>query len=152
MKTNLKALPLAVAAGTLAMAIGGCGTFDHRDRSADRASERHSERSADRTADRSSNRMAERRTVETTTTTTVSTNTPAVVDPFSSRYVPFPGMTNESAGVIGHSMYCAQHYNQPGCQTFDSAANDRSLRHDRPMRRSDAGDFRSDMNGVPNRN
>jgi len=53
--------------------------------------------------------------------------------------------------VMGHSMYCAQHYNQPGCQTFDSAANERSLRHDRPMRRSDAGDFRSETSSVPNR-
>jgi len=35
--------------------------------------------------------------------------------------------------------------------TFDSAANERSLRRDRPMRRSDAGDFRSETSSVPNR-
>ena len=143
MNTTLKsAVTLALAAGTVALA--GCGTFDHRDRSADRASDRYSNRTVER--------VTTTDTVVTTNAPVASTNTPASVDPFSSRYPSFPAMANESAGIIGHSAYCAQHYNQPGCQTFDSAANERSLRRDHPMRRSDAGDFRSDStSSVPNR-
>ena len=144
MNITLKsAITLSLAAGTVALA--GCGTFDHRDRSADRASDRYSNRTVERVTTTDT-------VVVATNAPVVSTNTPASVDPFSSRYPSFPAMANESAGVMGHSMYCAQHYNQPGCQTFDSAANERSLRHDRPMRRSDAGDFRSDStSSVPNR-
>jgi len=143
MNTTLKsAVTLALAAGTVAVA--GCGTFDHRDRSADRAS------------DRSSNRTVERVTTTDTVVTTnspvASTNTPASVDPFSSRYVPFPAMNNDTAGPISLSNYCQQHYSQPGCQTSGTAFNEGSPRRDRPMRRSDAGDFRSDSSStVPNR-
>ena len=143
MNITLKsAITLSLAAGTVALA--GCGTFDHRDRSADRASDRYSNSTDERVTTTDT-------VVVATNAPVVSTNTPASVDPFSSRYPSFPAMANESAGVMGHSMYCAQHYNQPGCQTFDSAANERSLRHDRPMRRSDAGDFRSETSSVPNR-
>jgi len=127
MKHTLKtAIPCALAAGTLALALGGCGTFD-RDRSADRGSDRYA------------NRTVESGTyVETTTN--VSSNTPAVVDPFSPRYAAFPAMAPETAGVIGHSFYCTQHYNQPGCQTFDTAAAGSDRRLWRERSRSDAGD------------
>lgn len=127
--TYKTAVPYALAAGTLALALGGCGTFDHRDRS----------------ADRSADRMADRRVDRTTTTyvesNTVAYNAPAVVDPFSPSYAAFPAMPNESAGITGHSFYCTQHYNQPGCQTFDSAAagSGQQLWRERD-RRSDARD------------
>ena len=137
MKHILKtAVPYALAAGTLALALGGCGTFDHRDRSAERAADRYADRTVDRRVDR-------------TTTTYVEMNSagysaPAVVDPFSPSYAAFPAMPNESAGVSGHSFYCTQHYNQPGCQTFDTAAagSDRHFWREH-HRRSDAGDSMS---------
>jgi len=47
-------------------------------------------------------------------------------DPYArGRYQPFPAMDNESAGPIGMSMWCRQHYNQPGCGTnsWDSNSN-----------------------------
>jgi hypothetical protein len=77
-------------------------------------------------------------------TTTVTSNTPVAVDPFSPRYPAFPAMAPETAGVIGHSFYCTQHYNQPGCQTVDTAyGSDRSSW--REHRRSEASEsFRSD--------
>ena len=131
--TYKTAVPYALAAGTLALALGGCGTFDHRDRSA--------ERSADRQADRMADRRVDRTTTTYVETNTVASNTPAVVDPFSPRYAAFPAMSNESAGITGHSFYCTQHYNQPGCQTFDTAAagSERHLWRERD-RRSDARD------------
>ena len=138
MNITLKsAITLSLAAGTVALA--GCGTFDHRERSADRSSDRYWNRTVDR--------------VTTVETTTVSSNTPASVDPFSSRYAPFPAMNNDTAGPIAFSNYCLQHYSQPGCQTSGVAANEGSAaRRDRPMRRSDAGDFRSDSSSsVRNR-
>ena len=121
------AIPCALAAGTLALALGGCGTFD-RDRSADRGSDRYA------------NRTVESTTYVETTASNVSSNTPAVVDPFSPRYAAFPAMAPETAGVIGHSFYCTQHYNQPGCQTFDTAAAGSDRRLWRERSRSDAGD------------
>jgi hypothetical protein len=78
------------------------------------------------------------------------------VDPFARGYVSFPAMDNESAGPIGLSNYCVQHYSQPGCQTNGIAANEAAPgRWDRGMRRSDAGDYRNDMSrgaGTVNRN
>ena len=133
MKHTLKtAVPYALAAGTLALALGGCGTFDHRDRSAERSADRHADRMADRRVDRTTTTYVE--------TSAVASNAPAVVDPFSPRYAAFPAMANESAGVSGHSFYCTQHYNQPGCQTFDSAAAGSDRRLWRERSRSDAGD------------
>jgi hypothetical protein len=132
MKHTLKsAIPCALAAGTLALALGGCGTFDHRDRSAERAADRYADRTVDRRADR---------TTYVETTTNFSSNAPAVVDPFSPRYAAFPAMANESAGISGHSFYCTQHYNQPGCQTFDTAAAGSDHRFWRERNRSDARD------------
>lgn len=134
MKQTFKtAVPYALAAGTLALALGGCGTFDHRDRSA--------ERSADRYADRTVDRRVDRTTATYVETNTAGYNAPAVVDPFSPRYAAFPPMAPETAGVSGHSFYCTQHYNQPGCQTFDTAAagSERHIWGER-HRRSDAGD------------
>jgi hypothetical protein len=144
MTTHLKStLPFALAAGTLAVAVAGCGTFD-RDRSADRASDRYSNRTVER--------VTTTDTVVATNAPVVSTNTPASVDPFSSRYVSFPAMDNETAGPIALSNFCQQHYSQLGCQSSGAAANEGSLRRDRPMRRSDAGEFRSDTSSsVPNR-
>jgi hypothetical protein len=128
MKHNIKtAVPYALAAGTLALALGGCGTFD-RDRTADRSADRYANRTVDRTS------------TYVETDRVVTANAPAVVDPFSPRYAAFPAMTNESAGVSGHSFYCAQHYNQPGCQTFDTAAAGSDRRLWRERSRSDAGD------------
>lgn len=52
---------------------------------------------------------------------------PSQIDPFSTSYRPFPASTNETGGVIGHSLYCVQHYNQPGCQTPDSVRNPKGM-------------------------
>ena len=49
-----------------------------------------------------------------------SASIPPTIDPFSRDYVQFPAGSNESAGVSGHSYFCQQHYNQPGCQTVDA--------------------------------
>src|SRR3954463_14322483 len=150
MKRSLKtAVPYALAAGSLAIALGGCATDRYHDRTSERARDRASNRVAERTVDR---------TVERTTTTysesgSVPYNAPVAVDPFSPRYPAFPAMANESAGVAGHSFYCAQHYNQPGCQTFDRAAagSDRNIWPHRD-RRGDAGEsIRSSEAAVPGR-
>jgi hypothetical protein len=149
MKHSLKiTVPFALAAGSLAIALGGCATDRYHDRSSERASDRASSRVADRTVDR---------TVDRTTTYsesgTVAYNVPVAVDPFSPRYPAFPAMANESAGIAGHSFYCEQHYNQPGCQTFDRApsGSDRRIWPDRE-RRGDAGDsIRSSEASVPSR-
>ena len=143
MNITLKsAITLSLAAGTVALA--GCGTFDHRDRSADRASDRYSNRTVER--------VTTTDTVVTTNAPVVSTTTPASVDPFSSRYVSFPAMNNDTAGPMALTNFSQQHYSQPGCQTSGAAANEGSTRRDRPMRSSDAGDFRSDSSSsVPNR-
>ncbi len=133
MKHTFKtAVPYALAAGTLALALGGCGTFDHRDRSADRSADRYADRATDRRVDRTTTTYVE--------SNTIASNTPAVVDPFSPNYAAFPAMAPETAGVIGHSFYCTQHYNQPGCQTFDTAAAGSERRLWRERSRSDAGD------------
>lgn len=116
MKPKLRSLPLALAAGTLALAITGCGSMHHRDTSvADRTT-------VDRTVttDRTVTVYPNSGVVTTTSATVVSRSTPAIIDPFSPGYVPFPAMANESAGVSGHSNYCLQHYSQPGCQTADT--------------------------------
>lgn len=128
MKSKLKSkLPLMLAAGTLAVAMTGCGSMNPR--SSDRAA-----------ADRP---VAVDRTVTVERTTTVypdsargavaSSRTPAAVDPFAPGYAPFPASANESAGIMGHSLYCTQHYNQPGCQTADSmyGPRDRDSRYNR---------------------
>jgi hypothetical protein len=150
MKHSLKtALPYALAAGSLAIALGGCATDRYHDRAADRASDRTSSRAADRTVDRT----VERTTTTYTETGNVPYNAPVAVDPFSPGYPAFPAMANESAGIVGHSFYCLQHYNQPGCQTFDRAAagSDRRIWPQRD-RRSDAGDsIRSSEATVPGR-
>lgn len=156
MKTKLKtAIPLTLAAGTLALALGGCGTMHNdRDRAADRAERssdrmaRSEDRAADRMADRSDMRYGNRSGVDSAATSGVRTNTPASVDAFASNYPSFPASANESAGITGHSFYCMQHYSQPGCQTFDSASNG-YMRRDRR-----ADHMRSDTSGTavtPNR-
>jgi hypothetical protein len=55
---------------------------------------------------------------------------PQNVQAFSSGYVPFPASANESAGITGHSPYCAQHTSQPGCQTGDSSRPNRDNRRE----------------------
>ena len=129
MKTTLKtAFPLTLAAGTLALALGGCGTMMGQN-----------DRSGDRMSDNSAMRYGNRSVVDRMAYTgvTPSTNTPAVVDAFSPNYASFPASANESAGIMGHSFYCTMHTSQPGCQTFDSASNDRYMRNDRRSSRSD---------------
>ena len=166
MNTKLKtAFPLTLAAGTLALALGGCGTmYNDRDRAADRSERsdrmaQSSDRAADRSMSRSGDRMSDSSDMRSgnrsgANTGSMSTNTPASVDAFAANYPSFPASANESAGITGHSFYCIQHYSQPGCQTPDSAAYGRSMRNDR---RSDRGDrnMRSDTSGSavnPNRN
>ena len=108
MKTRLAStLRLSLMAGALALVVTGCST-----------NPRYADRSTDRT-------MQPAGYVGPTSTA----GTPASVDAFSSSYVPFPASSNESAGVMGHSTFCTQHYNQPGCQTFDQVT-----RNDRPFR------------------
>lgn len=134
MQTKIKtAIPFTLAAGTLALALSGCGTMmGQNDRSPDR--------SGDRMSDNSAVRYGNRSVVDRAAYTGVpeSMNTPASVNAFSPGYVPFPASANESAGITGHSFYCTQHYSQPGCQTFDSASNDRNMmRNDRRPGRMD---------------
>ena len=132
-KTLKRSVPFALPAGTLALALGGCGSMDHR--YGDRADRTTTSRSAvttttvDRTivADRSGY-VADSTVV---TRSTVPSSVPAVVEPFSAHYAPFPASSNESAGVIGHSFYCMQHYNQPGCQTADGYGRRYDDRYDR---------------------
>lgn len=103
--TKLKSLHIALAAGSLAIMVSGCGTME---RSGDRSAA--SDRSSDRAGSRGS---------------TASSSTPASIDPFSRDYVSFPASANESAGNSGLSFYCQQHYDQPGCQTTGEAMNRR---------------------------
>ncbi len=126
--TKLKSLHLALAAGSLAILVSGCGTMDRMmghsaatDRSSDRAG------SADRAAsDR--NRSSDGSGMSSERAGygggTASASTPAAVDPFARGYVPFPASANESAGILGQSFFCQQHYNQPGCQSGDSTPMD----------------------------
>ena len=94
-KSFAASLRLPLTAGALVLVVAGCGTMGHQDRSANRSVE-------------PSGYVGQ-------------SSTPASVDPFSASYVPFPISANETAGITGHSTFCLQHYNQPGCQTFDSA-------------------------------
>src|SRR5476649_2405095 len=92
MKTRFaSSLRLPLIAGALALVVAGCGSTD---------------RYADRSA--GSDRYAS------------SASIPPRIDPLSPSYIAFPGSANETA-VTGHSTYCVQHYNQPGCQTGDSS-------------------------------
>jgi hypothetical protein len=96
MKTRFaSSIRLPLIAGALALAIAGCSSTD-----------RYADRSAgsDRYAGAGS-----------------SQSIPPTIDPFSRSYIPFPGSANESAGIVGHSTFCVQHYNQPGCQSSDNA-------------------------------
>lgn len=123
MKPKLKSLPLVLAAGTLAVAITGCGSMDHRHSArSDRMEPVASGTTVDRTVttERTVTVYPNSGVVTTSSGAVVSRSTPASVDPFSPGYVSFPAMANESAGVIGHSAYCVQHYNQPGCQSADT--------------------------------
>jgi hypothetical protein len=106
MKTRFaSSIRLPLIAGALALVVAGCGSTDrYADRSSDRYSDRYTDRGSDRYAVRGS-----------------SQSIPPTIDPFSRSYIPFPGSANESAGIVGHSTFCVQHYNQPGCQTSDNA-------------------------------
>ena len=96
MKTRFaSSLRLPLVAATLALVVAGCGSTD---RYADRAA------GSDRYAGPGS-----------------AQSIPPTIDPFSRSYVPFPGSANESAGIVGHSTFCVQHANQPGCQSSDTA-------------------------------
>ena len=102
-------LRLPLLAGALALVVAGCGTTG---------------RFADRFSDR---------TVEPAGYVGQSSSSDILpsAGPFSPGYIPFPASTNESAGVMGHSTFCVQHYNQPGCQTFDSGPGTRMSRPSR---------------------
>ena len=93
-KSFAASLRLPLTAGALALVVAGCGTMGHQDRSANRSVE-------------PSGYVGQ-------------SGTPASVDPFSASYVPFPISANETPAITGHSTFCAEHYNQPGCQTLDS--------------------------------
>jgi hypothetical protein len=115
MKTRFtSSIRLPLMAGALALVIAGCGTTG-------------------RFADRSVEPAGYAGQIS-------STSIPPSIDPFSSSYIPFPVSGNESAGISGHSVFCVQHANQPGCQTFDSA-RDGSARNDR-FSRSHRGNLR----------
>ena len=96
MKTRFaSSIRLPLAAGALALVVAGCGSMD---------------RHADRMAENSGYAG--------------QSGTPGIppsIDPFSSSYVPFPRGTNESSNGGAHSVYCVQHYSQPGCQSGDTA-------------------------------
>lgn len=103
MKTRfVSSIRLPLLAGALALAVTGCGSMnDSMHRSSDRSIA---------PAGYSS-----------------SSGIPPSIDPFSSRYVSFPVSANESAGISGHSFFCVQHYNQPGCQSLDAARDNGSM-------------------------
>ena len=117
MKTRFaSSIRLPLLAGALALAITGCGTMNE---------------SMHRSADRSAQPAGY-------VAPTSSMGIPPTIDAFSPSYAAFPASANESAGISGHSTFCVQHYNQPGCQTFDSARdtapmsrNNRSMRFNR---------------------
>jgi len=106
MKTRFaSSIRLPLLAGALALVITGCGSMnDSTHRSSDRA-------------------IAPAGYVGPTS----SSGIPPRIDPFSVSYISFPASTSESAGISGHSFFCAQHYNQPGCQSLDSARDNGSM-------------------------
>jgi hypothetical protein len=107
MKTRFAAsIRLPLMAGALALFVAGCGSMDH-----------HADRSAS-SMDRHADRMAYNSGYAGQSGTP---GIPPSIDPFSSRYIPFPSTTNESSNGGAHSAFCVQHYNQPGCQSGDPA-------------------------------
>ena len=106
MKTRFaSSIRIPLLAGALALAITGCGTMND---SMHRSSERSTQPAG-------------------YVGPTSSMGIPPTVDAFSSSYVAFPITANESAGISGHSTFCVQHYNQPGCQSLDSARDTASM-------------------------
>jgi hypothetical protein len=106
MKTRFaSSIRLPLLASALALAVTGCGSMsDSMHRSSDRAVQPAGYVGP-----------------------TSSSGIPPVIDPFSPGYASFPASANESAGISGHSFFCVQHYNQPGCQSLDSARNDAAM-------------------------
>lgn len=151
MKTlSVSSIRLPVLAGALALVLTGCGsTGGFMNRSADSSSNRSADSSTNR--DGSMNRSADGTmnrdgTMHRGADGTMHRSTgevygpmgyvgqsgatagiPPSIDPFSRSYVPFPVSANESAGIIGHSVFCVEHYNQPGCQTMDSTRDSRGM-------------------------
>src|SRR5579862_4962825 len=102
MKTRfVSAIQLPLIAGALAMAVAGCSSM-----------ERHTERTS-----QSAGYVGQSGTP----------GIPPSIDPFSTRYVPFPPSGNESGTMENHSAYCLTHTSQPGCQTPDSIRDPRGL-------------------------
>jgi hypothetical protein len=154
---KLKTLHMALAAGSLAVVVSGCGTIDRmtgthlsdRNTSADRSSDRAG--SADRAAGSSSMGSSTAGSSSMGSSASgssasaggmasdrsgyaggsASRGTTPSIDPFAPGYVPFPASENESAGILGQSAFCRQHYNQPGCQTSEGSPLDRGQRYNR---------------------